>query len=108
MDAGTCAVGEVDAVRVLVVGGAMHTLGRHAALRVERADGTSEVLVEVDPYDFDWQLIYQFAEPVRFNDGDELSLACTFDNTMGEADVNWGEGTGEEMCVANLFLSELP
>lgn len=84
----------------------MHVLGRHGVVEVNHADGSSETVVEVDPYDFNWQFIYQLSEPVRFDDGDEMSLRCTFENEQEEA-VFWGEGTDEEMCVGNLFISEL-
>jgi hypothetical protein len=82
----------------------MHTLGRHGIVTQRKASGESQVLLEVDDWDFDWQLNYQLAEPVAFETGDELELACTFDNPGTEM-VDWGEGTGDEMCVANLFVS---
>jgi hypothetical protein len=69
-----------------------------------RANGTSQVLLEVEDWDFDWQLNYLLAEAVAFERGDELELECTFDNPGTEM-VDWGEGTGDEMCVANLFVS---
>lgn len=85
----------------------MHRLGQHGWVSIERADGSSEVLLEVEPYDFDWQINYQLQTAVRFEEGDEIRLECTFDNTLGSEDVNWGEGSDEEMCVANLFVSAL-
>ena len=81
----------------------MHTLGRHGVVTQHRADG-DQVLLEVADWDFDWQLNYTFAAPVAFTPGDELDLSCTFDNPT-DVTVNWGEGTGDEMCVANLFVS---
>ena len=83
----------------------MHRLGQHGVVSIERADGSSEVLLEVDPYDFNWQINYRLQTPAVFQDGDEIRLACTFDNTEGTEDLSWGEGTDEEMCVANLFIS---
>ncbi|MFT5683028.1 MAG: hypothetical protein ACI8RZ_003955 [Myxococcota bacterium] len=85
----------------------MHKLGEHGMVSVERADGSSEVLLEVSPYDFNWQLNYRLSQAVPFADGDEIRLTCTFDNSEGSADLSWGEGSEEEMCVANLFISEL-
>ena len=82
----------------------MHTLGRSGIVTQRRGDGGSQVLLEVADWDFDWQLNYQLAEAVAFEPGDELELACTFDNPTSET-VSWGEGTGDEMCVANLFVS---
>ena len=90
----------------------MHTLGTYGATSVEKADGASEVLVELPNYDFQWQFIYQFTEPVRFEDGDEMRLECRWDNSGARSDgepidVTWGEGTDDEMCVANLYITEL-
>ena len=51
---------------------------------------------------------YQLSSPVEFYDGDQLSLTCTFDNTAEGAErTNWGEGTDDEMCVANLYITPL-
>jgi len=33
-----------------------------------------------------------------------VALRCTFDNP-GATDVNWGEGTADEMCVVNLLVT---
>lgn len=84
----------------------MHVLGQHGIVEVEHADGSEDTVVEVDPYDFNWQLIYQLSQPVRFEHGDTMSLRCTFENDT-DAAVFWGEGTEEEMCVGNLYISEL-
>jgi hypothetical protein len=81
----------------------MHTLGQHAEVHAIQG-GANVPLIAVDPWDFNWQLTYDLAQPVEFAPGDELSLSCTFDNP-GDAPVGWGEGTGDEMCVANLFVS---
>jgi hypothetical protein len=86
----------------------MHRLGTSAEVHVLRADGSQVPLVEVPRWDFDWQLSYQLSEPVVFHDGDQLSLTCTYDNTEdGAIRTNWGEGTDDEMCVANLYITPL-
>jgi hypothetical protein len=84
----------------------MHRAGAEAEAWIEHADGTTEILARVPRYDFDWQLVYRLAEPARFENGDVLGVRCVFDNEGGEA-LNWGEGTDEEMCVANLYVSAL-
>lgn len=85
----------------------MHQIGQSGLVRVDRADGSSQTLLEVADWDFHWQLNYQLEQAVRFDPDDALYLSCTFDNTGGTEDVNWGEGSGDEMCVGNLFISEL-
>ncbi len=90
----------------------MHKLGTAASVSVIRQDGSREVILSISDYDFNWQRLYELAEPVDFLPGDELSVECHWENTperQGGAmpvDVNWGEGSGEEMCVANLYVSE--
>ncbi|MCB9673535.1 MAG: monooxygenase [Alphaproteobacteria bacterium] len=83
----------------------MHQLGRTGVVRVDRMGGEQLELLRVDDWDFDWQLNYRFMDPVGFEPGDEMFLSCTYENDRG-ADVNWGEGSEEEMCVGNLFISQ--
>lgn len=85
----------------------MHQIGRTGLVRVDKADGSSQVLLEVEDWDFHWQLNYQLAQPVRFEVGDSLFLECGFDNSAGTEEVAWGEGSTDEMCVGNLFVTEL-
>ncbi|MEZ4237241.1 MAG: hypothetical protein R3F59_14035 [Myxococcota bacterium] len=82
----------------------MHNTGERGLVRVDRGDGTAQTLLEVADWDFDWQLNYGLADALPFGPDDELFLECTFDNETGE-DLHWGEGSDQEMCVANLFVS---
>ena len=82
-------------------------------LALQHADGSEEMILAVDPWDFDWQRVYRLAEPMKFRDGDKLRVSCTFDNSPenpatggSPADVSWGEGSFDEMCVGNLFITE--
>ncbi len=83
----------------------MHLTGQSGLVRVDRADGSSQTLLEVDPWDFDWQISYQLDQPVAFEPGDAMYLECRWDNQTG-TDLDWGEGSNEEMCVGNLFITE--
>ena len=83
----------------------MHTLGKRVATRLDRADGTSECHVDVPRWDFDWQRSYTFATPKQVAPGDKLHLECQWDNA-GNTDVNWGEGTGDEMCLSPYYVTE--
>ncbi|TNE90520.1 MAG: hypothetical protein EP330_07895 [Deltaproteobacteria bacterium] len=84
----------------------MHTRGVGGSTWIEHADGTREDILVLEKYDFDWQFNYQLAEPARFAPGDQLGVECVFAND-GDAPINWGEGTLDEMCVSNLFVTEL-
>jgi hypothetical protein len=82
----------------------MHTLGKTARMEIERTDGTTECLLQIDDWDFDWQRTYRFQEPVRLEEGDVWHLGCTWDNPTDQ-DVNWGEGTGDEMCLGTALVT---
>ena len=91
----------------------MHSLGARGELALQHADGTEEMILAVDPWDFDWQRVYRLAEPMEFREGDGLRVTCTFDNSAENpatggvpTDVSWGEGSEDEMCVGNLFITE--
>jgi len=91
----------------------MHNLGVRGELALQHADGSEEMILAVDPWDFDWQRVYRLAEPMAFREGDGLRVSCTFDNSADNpatggspTDVDWGEGSFDEMCVGNLFITE--
>jgi mono/diheme cytochrome c family protein len=93
----------------------MHLLGRSGRLSIERADGSSQCVLAIDDYDFGWQTSYALTQPINVNAGDRLRLECHHDNSPenqplvnGERpdpiDVQWGEGTRDEMCLG-VFLA---
>ena len=89
----------------------MHQLGtRGSVSRVQR--GFFTPILEIDRWDFNWQRQYVLQEPIPIFDGDELHVECVYDNSASNqadgrapADVNWGEGSSDEMCVANLLIT---
>ncbi len=86
----------------------MHVLGKSGQLVLVKSDGTEITLLDIPKWDFDWQFTYILEEPIDFVDGDELKVQCVFDNSGEDAiDVTWGEGTEDEMCVGNLFITPM-
>jgi hypothetical protein len=94
----------------------MHELGISQRTEVQHADGGDTCLLDIPAWDFNWQARYSFAEPVRLDPGDTLWMGCTWDNSAenqpvidGEArvpaDVSWGEGTSDEMCLASFYVT---
>lgn len=83
----------------------MHKRGVRGLQTIERADGSNECLLELPRYDFDWQSGYRLADPIRFEPGDTLHLECEWNNEDNDQDVNWGEGTEDEMCLAVLYIT---
>ncbi len=105
----------------------MHSLGSKGRIGIARADGGDECMLDVPRWDFAWQLAYGFLEPKTVKPGDKLSLECHWDNSAGNqvfahvdtdgdgesdayqqlepGDVEWGEGTQDEMCLGVLYVT---
>ncbi len=94
-------------IELISVNHHMHELGSIGRLAILRKDGSTECLLNITSWDFDWLGEYYFAEPVLFNPGDRLYIECHWDNTAGNQkfvdgeqetprDISWG--TDEEMC----------
>ena len=92
----------------------MHLLGTGYHLSVTRGNsGEEECVVESDNYDFNNQLTYQFTDPIKVYEGDEIYFECTWDNSAENPnayydtpqDVGYGQRTDEEMCYAFTLIS---
>jgi hypothetical protein len=84
----------------------MHNRGKSMKYVLERPDGSSEVLLSVPHYDYNWQNIYRFREPVTAPAGSIVKVEAHWDNSEGnpanpdhKIDVPWGDGTNNEMLV---------
>ena len=96
----------------------MHGLGTSGRLEIQRENGDTECLLQIDDWNFHWQGSYGLRAPVTFNRGDKLRVECHWDNTVGNqpvvggqprtpADVYWGEGTTDEMCLGVFYVAPL-
>jgi mono/diheme cytochrome c family protein len=96
--------------------GHMHLLGKSIKATVTRADGGEVCAMDIPDWDFEWQESYTFpaGEHLVLKDGDSITLDCAYDNSMANQpvvngvqqdprDVEWGDGTLDEMCL--LYLS---
>jgi hypothetical protein len=93
----------------------MHVRGKSFEYRVVRPDGTSQVLLSVPKYDFNWQGEYVLAEPVTVPKGTRLECTALFDNSKANLanpdatkDVRWGDQTWEEMMIGWTTFSVEP
>lgn len=95
----------------------MHLHGTDIEMSGTKADGTSYVFVHIPKWQFNWQQLYFFENPITFEAGDSATLSCTFDNTQANQPVIngvqetpttlvWGEDTLQEMCL-NFFYATL-
>ncbi len=84
----------------------MHVRGKDMIYIAHYPDGTSETLLSVPKYDFNWQITYQLATPKVLPKGTEVEVIAHFDNSPGNKfnpdpskDVKWGDQTFEEMMI---------
>ena len=59
----------------------MHLRGKSFRYEAQYPDGTNEILLDVPRYDFNWQLLYKYAEPRPVPRGSELKAIGWFDNS---------------------------
>jgi hypothetical protein len=84
----------------------MHRLGRGGQVSLIRSSGKRVVLLSIKNWQFNWQRDYRLAVPVRFNNGDVLSIRCEHDNRTKRTRT-WGENSSDEMCIGFVYVSEL-
>ncbi len=84
----------------------MHFRGRAAEYRAYYPDGTNELLLQVNEYDYNWQTIYRYKEPKLVPAGTRVEVTMWFDNSpeRGEAAnlnsdraIRYGGPTTDEM-----------
>ena len=84
----------------------MHTRGRALRLDLVRAaDGSEACAVDVPRWDFAWQQLYFYRDPLYVDPDDTLRLTCSYDTTGDAEPVPWGEGTGDEMCLVGVVAT---
>jgi hypothetical protein len=85
----------------------MHVRGKSMEYRATYPDGTTEVLLNVPKYDFNWQLTYRLEQPKKLPKGTTLDVIAHYDNSANnpanpdpKQEVRWGDQTWEEMLAA--------
>jgi hypothetical protein len=89
----------------------MHLRGKDFELRVVAPDKTSKTVLK-GTWDFEWQVGYQYAEPILLPKGSKLQLISHFDNSPANRFnpdpkklVVWGPQNWDEM--SNCFIGVL-
>jgi len=84
----------------------MHVRGKDMTYIAHYPDGTSETLLSVPKYDFNWQLTYMLKTPKVLPKGTQVEVIAHFDNSTNNKfnpdptkDVRWGDQTWEEMMI---------
>jgi mono/diheme cytochrome c family protein len=89
----------------------MHLLGTKIEVE-KRYLGERETMISIPAWDFNWQGAYTFENPVKLPLLSQISLRCTYDNSINNPrnpsnplkNVKWGEGTEDEMCLAFMGI----
>ncbi len=93
----------------------MHLRGKAARYTAHYPDGTTEVLLDVPSYDFNWQTTYEYplGRPKKLPAGTEIEFVAAWDNSSDNPynpdptkDVRFGLPTTDEMMVGWIILSD--
>ena len=84
----------------------MHYIGKQAIAVATLPDGETIPLIHIEKWDFRWQNVYVFREPIDLPAGSRIDAWFSFDNSSTNpynpadppVDVTWGWGSNEEMC----------
>jgi len=84
----------------------MHGRGKDFEYRLVQPSGTAETLLDVPRYNWQWQLWYTLARPIRLEKGAKIECTAHFDNSLNNPDnadptkeVTWGDQSWDEMMV---------
>lgn len=87
----------------------MHVRGKDFRFTAHYPDGSTEILLDVPRYDFNWQSTYVLENPKTLPAGTRLHLVAHFDNSPDnpanpdpDRAVRWGEQTYDEMMIGYL------
>jgi Redoxin/Copper type II ascorbate-dependent monooxygenase, C-terminal domain/EF hand len=82
----------------------MHLRAKACRFRVIGANGESRTLLDVPRYDFNWQLLYRYSQPLKLSRGDLIKFTAWYDNSPSNPAnpdptqiVRWGLQTSDEM-----------
>ena len=82
----------------------MHLRGKSMKYTAVYPDGKEEELLNVPHYDFNWQIVYNFAKPVTLPAGTTVRVEARWDNSVNnkynprpDQVVYWGEQSWDEM-----------
>ena len=91
-----------------------HYLGKTMEAYASLPDGTTQWLIRIDDWDFNWQNYYRYVEPVTLPRGTQLHMRYVYDNSSGNdrnpnfppRRVTYGTQSSDEM--GDLILQVLP
>ena len=83
-----------------------HLRGKAFKYDLVSADGSRKTLVDIPRYDFNWQITYQYQQPLAVKAGSYLEVTAHYDNSADnpanpnpKARVRFGDQTEDEMMI---------
>jgi tetratricopeptide (TPR) repeat protein len=100
-------------VEVLTVQPHAHYRAKEIKGTATLPDGTTKPLILIKDWDFNWQDVYRYREPLKVPKGTTLSMEFTYDNSAANRrnpdrpaqHVRWGQNSNDEM--GDLWLQVL-
>ncbi len=91
-----------------------HNLARRMEATATLPDGSTRWLISIGDWDFRWQDVYRYANPVVLPKGTTISMRYTYDNSADNprnphrppARVVWGQNTSDEM--GDFWMQVIP
>lgn len=84
----------------------MHLRGKDVKYTLIWPDGRQQVLLNVPKFDFNWQLHYELAEPMKIPAGSRIVAVAHYDNSIKnrynpapQKEVFWSEQSWDEMFI---------
>ena len=84
----------------------MHLRGKDIKYTLVWPDGRQQVLLDVPKFDFNWQLHYELAEPMKIPAGSRMIAVAHYDNSIKNRynpapnkEVFWSEQSWDEMFI---------
>lgn len=90
----------------------MHLRGKSFRYEAQYPDGSTEILLDVPRYDFNWQTAYRLMQPKPLPAGTRVECVAHFDNSEENlanpdptATVHWGDQTSDEMMIGYFDIA---
>jgi hypothetical protein len=87
----------------------MHLRGKDVTYLLTYPDGREQVLLRVPNYNFEWQLPYIFAEPIKAPAGSTVKAIARYDNSTANRmnpapnkEVYWSEQSWDDMFLTSV------
>jgi hypothetical protein len=99
-------------ISILTVAPHMHYRGKSIKYEIIYPDQRTETLLNIPKWNFEWQLNYKLAKPIRVPKGSHIQTTAFFDNSSDNIHnpdptktITWGPESADEMLVAGFLYT---